>query len=80
MIELNLVTLVYLFLRLSPFIIICFFALNSLFNQDFRGIVYLHGIIFACFVSTMIYNAIGTSGIFSTGENHRLPIERKAEA
>jgi hypothetical protein len=68
MIELNLLTVIYLFLRLSPFIIVCFFALNSLFNQDFRGIVYLHGVIFACFISTMIYTAIGTSTFFSSGE------------
>jgi hypothetical protein len=68
MIELNIITLIYLFLRLSPFIIVCFFALNSLFNQDFRGIVYLHGLIFACFVSTMIYNAIGSYPVFSSGE------------
>jgi hypothetical protein len=68
MIELNLLTIIYLFLRLSPFIIVCFFALNSLFNQDFRGIVFLHGIIFACFMSTMIYNMIGHLKIFSSGE------------
>jgi len=68
MIELNLLTFVYLFLRLSPFIIVCFFALNSLFNQDFRGIVFLHGIVFACFISTMMYNAIGSTSIFSSGE------------
>ena len=68
MIELNLLTVIYLFLRLSPFIIVCFFALNSLFNQDFRGIVYLHGVIFACFISTMIYTAIGSSAFFSSSE------------
>jgi hypothetical protein len=42
--------------------------LNSLFNQDFRGIVYLHGVIFACFISTMIYTAIGSSTFFSSSE------------
>uniref|UniRef100_A0A6C0B789 Uncharacterized protein n=1 Tax=viral metagenome TaxID=1070528 RepID=A0A6C0B789_9ZZZZ len=58
MIELNLFALLYLFLRLSPFIIVCFFVLNSLFNQDFRGIVYIHGLIASCVVSSLIYTAI----------------------
>jgi hypothetical protein len=74
MIELNLITLVYLFLRLSPFIIVCFFALNSLFNQDFRGMVYLHGLIFCCAVSTMIYNAIGMTFLFSSGVEKKSPV------
>jgi hypothetical protein len=54
----NLVSLLYLFLRLSPFIVVCFFALNSLFNQDFKGLVYLIGLIFSCFGSSMIYSSI----------------------
>jgi len=58
MIELNLFAILYLFLRLSPFIIVCFFVLNSLFNQDFRGIVYVHGLIACCVISSLIYNAI----------------------
>lgn len=58
MIESNILTFLYLFLRLSPFIIVCFFVLNSLFNQDFRGIVYVHGLIACCVISSLIYTAI----------------------
>lgn len=58
MIELSLLAILYLFLRLSPFIIVCFFVLNSLFNQDFRGIVYSHGLIAGCVISSLIYTAI----------------------
>jgi len=59
MIELNLLTVLYLFLRLAPFIIVCFFVLNSLFNQDFRGVIYIHGLIACCVLSSMIYKIVG---------------------
>ena len=52
--ELNFVTFGYLFLRLAPFILVCFFSLASIFNQDYKGLVYLIGLIFACFGTTMI--------------------------
>lgn len=64
MIELNFLALIYLFLRLSPFIIVCFFVLNSLFNQDFRGIVYANGLIACCVISTLIYSAIPWQTLF----------------
>lgn len=52
--ELNLFTIIYLFFRLAPFIIVCFFSLQSVFNQDFKGIIYLVGLIFACFLTVII--------------------------
>ena len=52
--EVNLLTFGYLFLRLAPFILVCFFCLLSVFNQDFKGIVYLVGLIFACFINLMV--------------------------
>jgi hypothetical protein len=54
--ELNLLTFTYLFFRLAPFVIVCFFSLASLFNQDFKGLIYLFGLIFACFITIMIGN------------------------
>jgi len=56
----NLLTLSYLFLRLAPFIIVSFFTLMSVFNQDFKGVIYLVGLIFSCFASTLIYNSAST--------------------
>lgn len=47
--ELSFLTFGYLFLRLAPFILVCFFTLSSIFNQDFKGFVYLIGLLFACF-------------------------------
>jgi len=52
--ELNLVSIVYLFLRLSPFILVCFFSLASIFNQDFKGLIYLVGLIITCFLSILV--------------------------
>jgi hypothetical protein len=43
--DLNLVSIVYLFYRLAPFIIVCFFTLNSIINQDLRGLMYLSGLL-----------------------------------
>lgn len=43
--ELNFQVFLYLFLRLSPFILACFFTLASIFNQDYKGIIYLAGLI-----------------------------------
>ena len=56
--DLNIVTFFYLFLRLAPFILVCFFSLASIFNQDFKGIIYLVGLLFACFFTTMCGNII----------------------
>ena len=52
--ELNFISIIYLFLRLSPFILVCFFSLASLFNQDFKGLVYLVGLIFTCAISILV--------------------------
>jgi len=54
----NLITYSYLFLRLAPFIIVSFFTILSIFNQDFKGIIYLVGLIFSCFSSMLIYNSL----------------------
>ena len=56
--ELNLITFGYLFFRLAPFILTCFFTLSSLFNQDFKGIVLLIGLLIACFVGSLAGNLL----------------------
>jgi hypothetical protein len=57
--ELNLTTIGYLFFRLAPFILVCFFSLASLFNQDFKGLVYLIGLIITCAVFILFGNSTG---------------------
>lgn len=57
--ELNLLAFGYLFLRLAPFILVCFFTLSSIFNQDFKGIVYLAGVLLSAFFVMMVSKAFG---------------------
>lgn len=56
--KLDLMMFSYLFLRLAPFIIVSFFTLTSIFNQDLKGIIYLVGLIFSCVMSSIIYNTL----------------------
>jgi hypothetical protein len=48
--ELNLWSLIYLAYRVAPLMIVIYFIFASIINQDFKGLVYLVGLIFACFV------------------------------
>ena len=57
--DLNIISITYLFLRLAPFVLVSFFSLSSLLNQDFKGLVYLAGLIFACF-NTLIFGNVLT--------------------
>jgi len=52
--EVNIASLVYLFFRMAPFFIVSYFTLSSVFNQDFRGFVYLVGLVIACVLSILI--------------------------
>jgi len=56
--ELNIISFCYLFLRLAPFILVCFFTLSSILNSDFRGLVYISGLLFSCFVTIIFGNAL----------------------
>ena len=51
---LNIITLLYLFFRLAPFIIICYFSLSSLFNLDIKGLIYLAGLMLACVIGIIL--------------------------
>ena len=43
--DLNLINILYMFFRLAPFIIISYFTLQSVLNQDLKGVIYLVGLI-----------------------------------
>jgi len=45
--ELNLNSILYLFFRLAPFLIVCLFTLGSIINNELKGFVYLVGLITA---------------------------------
>jgi hypothetical protein len=52
--DINIVTIAYLFFRLAPFIIVSYFSLSSLFNQDIKGLIYLAGLLIACTLTSII--------------------------
>ena len=52
----------YLFLRMSPFIIVCYFILLSIFNKDIKGVIYLAGLMFAA----IIVKQAGDLSLFGT--------------
>lgn len=60
--ELSITTLLYLFFRLSPFILASYFSLSSIFNQDIKGIIYLAGLLMACFVAVLFANFVPAVG------------------
>jgi hypothetical protein len=56
--DLNIINLIYLFFRLSPFLIVSYFALQSIFNQDFKGLIYLVGLLMASVTTIIVGNVL----------------------
>jgi len=69
MLEIDLVTLFYMFFRLAPFIIVCYFTLSSIINQDIKGIIYLVGLIVTCFLCIIIGNMFPENESVATQSN-----------
>lgn len=59
MLELSFNSLLYLFFRLAPFILVCFFVLGSIINSEAKGFIYLVGLIFTAVISYGLIGAIG---------------------
>lgn len=57
--ELNISTFMYLFIRLLPFILVCFFSISSIFSNDVKGIVYLCGLLLTVGIGFMVSALIG---------------------
>ena len=72
--EINLIGFAYLFLRLAPFVLASFFTLASLFNQDFKGIIYLVGLLLCSFL-TMLTGKLLPEALFKRGEDEEGPPE-----
>ena len=43
--DFNIINILYMFFRLAPFIIVSYFTLQSIFNQDLKGVIYLIGLL-----------------------------------
>lgn len=52
--DLNLVNILYMFFRMAPFIIVSYFTLQSILNQDLKGVIYLIGLIITSFIVYLI--------------------------
>jgi hypothetical protein len=59
--ELNIINIIYLFFRFAPFIIVSYFTLESIFNQDLKGVIYLVGLLIASVCTILMGNVIGSS-------------------
>lgn len=67
--ELNLNSILYLFFRLAPFLIVCLFTLGSIINSEIKGFVYLVGLIFACVMSVLTVSSLG-----DTNNSNKAPV------
>lgn len=72
--QFNIVNLLYLFFRMAPFIIVSYFTLQSVFNQDLKGLIYLVGLLVASVVTILIGNILPQEdkSLISNDKNLRL--------
>jgi hypothetical protein len=56
--DMNIISLFYLFFRLSPFIVVCFLTLGSVINGEIRGFVYLVGLCFGLVCTSLVASGI----------------------
>lgn len=63
--ELNLINVLYMFFRLSPFIIVSYFTLQSILNQDLKGVIYLVGLIVTSFVVYLIASVLPEESVYT---------------
>jgi hypothetical protein len=57
-VQFNIVSLIYLFFRLAPFIIVSYFSLKSIFNQDLKGVIYIVGLLLASVSTILVGNVL----------------------
>ena len=72
--DINFTALVYLFLRLAPFILVSFFSISSIFNYDFKGAVYLLGLLASSVIVLSLESIISSisPGIFDAPSQREL--------
>ena len=54
--SLDLAPIGYITFRLAPFILVSFFVISSIFRQDIKGLIYLMGLVLACFCTALFGN------------------------
>ena len=51
MLQINLYSILYISFRLAPFILVSFFSISSILNQDYKGLIYLCGLLLTSFIA-----------------------------
>jgi len=74
MIDINAGTFMAIFSRLSPFILVCFFTISSVFENDLKGIVYLIGLLFSLGITVFIGNTEIVGVVESLLDTHTINI------
>jgi len=59
----------YLFNRLSPFLIVSYFVLNSILQMDFKGLIYISGLLLTCCIAKLLGDS-NLMNIPSTNEKY----------
>lgn len=54
MLQINLYSILYISFRLAPFILVSFFSISSILNQDYKGFIYLIGLLITSFIAILI--------------------------
>jgi len=71
MLELSFNSFIYLFYRLSPFILVCFFVLGSIINSEAKGFMYLVGLVVT---SVVCYGVCGgLASWIQVGDTTKVP-------
>jgi len=63
---LNIISISYICFRLAPFILVCMLSLTSILYQDFKGIIYIGGLLITCMIAIICGNSIPADWLKST--------------
>lgn len=67
--NIDLFSFLYIAFRFAPFILVSYFTLSSVFNQDLKGFVYLGGLLIACFITVLVSNSAGDMLLFKNQQS-----------
>lgn len=87
--RLNITNILYFSFRMIPFVLVSYFLIHSIFLQDFKSLIFLGGLVLACFVAVVcgnlmtMFNKVGLQSndsvcssipLFDEGPVSRLPL------
>jgi hypothetical protein len=71
----NITSLAYMYFRLAPFILVCMFSLTSILYQDFKGLIYLAGLVLSCILATITGSSLFENSVTnSTTSSSSTPV------